>query len=359
MLKTVMNVPGDSFEERWATLDERVREHCEERGTPYPKETLELTRRWFASVGDWFDQAFPNLKGRHPGIEAPGEEDPALVLLREFDWLLSYYAEQSDGVSGLNHRSGLPEPYRHPVGTLCYANDRLLEVIQDEDYGVSLRRGAIAAVAELMDLSGAPLYRERFEMVKERLQERADREGKDPETVLGEALEEALWAQFGTFVRAHRTTGLFSPPSTARANPLEEVDESDAVDITALIMENIIPGNVAPDIRPEVNNWITDTLLGPGWRDQERKPKTEFKMRELAKNMMGRPPDPERKALSKLIPKDPRTHDVLTERQQEVLKLLCVEHWTAEEIADEFEIALSTVRSHFSDALERIQEVGA
>lgn len=340
MLKTLLDLPGDSFEKRWSHVEKRVRHHCEAAGAPYPKQTLDLVRPWFATVGDWFDTAAteaPEILGRRPP-EIPGDEDPVLVLLREFDDLLSRFAHHSEGRSGLENRPGLPGRYQYLVGTIGFPNGTLVQVIQGEDYPVSLRREAIVAVAELMGLSGASLYRQRWEKVEPVLRERAKREDKTPETVLGESLEEAVWVSFNHFVR-----------------DAEQGSEA-TIHITSLMMQNLIPGTVAPDIRPRVNNWIIEDMLGPEWRDRNIDPDTEAKLQEHARTMLSHSPDPERRTLSNLVARDLLDHETLTERQRQVLRLHYLRELAPSEIADELGLTPSTIRSHLSNAHEKLRE---
>lgn len=391
MLKTVMKVPGDSFEERWSNLEERVRTHCVDVGWPFPQKTLRLIRPWFASVGDWFDRAAPHIQGRHP-IEAPGSDDPALVILREFDDLLSGYAEWKDQESGWADRHGFPGEYEYDVGTIRHADGWLLDVLEGDDaepvdvdpdlaedlpgeweydegtirhpdgrvlnldegsnYPEWVRREAVSALTAFLDLTKSAVHRRRWNQVLEAVRERADREGKKPEEVLDYAVEEAICVAFVHFVKRSRSV---------------EVDVSDwdiprdtlvtSKDVVGVLSRNLIPGTVAPDLQPDINNWITEDMLGPDWRDRERDTETQAKVHVHARNLWHRQPNPEDQILSGLFARDLLSHDCLSQAQRAALRLQYEDMLFPREIAEKLGCSSSTVRTHLRRAHKKLREL--
>lgn len=348
-----MDVPGDSFEERWSNLEERVRSHCADVGWAYPDTTLQLVRPWFASIGDWFDRAAPKIEGRHP-IQVPGSDDPALVILREFDSLLSRLAEAKEGESVLADRRGLPGEYEYDVGTLRHPDSRLLDVLEGDEYPLPLRREAASALTAFLDLTRSPVHKGRWPRVKKAVRERADREGKDPKVVLTESVEEAVWVEFVHFVRQSRSVKV-------------DVSDSDiprdsfvtSVDVVAVLTRNLIPGKLAPDLWPNINEWVTEDMLGPGWRDEERDPETEAKTRLHARNMWHRTPDPRDQILRDHVVEDLLSHDSLSDRQREALRLEWQEGLDAGEIGERLGCSRSTARTHLQRGHQKLRELGS
>jgi hypothetical protein len=305
MLRTVMDIPGDSFEERWSNLEGVVRTDCAVVGAPYPETTLGLVQPWFASVGDWFDRWSSEIQGRHP-IQAPGTDHPALVILREFDDLLSRYAEFVDEAPDWSDRHGLPGEYAHDVGTLRFADGHVLAALtgpgpglRDERrnevpddmvkdlpegwtyeegvlsgpdgnrtdlrpskvYPTRARQEAVAALTEFLGLTGSAVYGHRWPTVKQAAKQQAERQGKCLEEVVQEEVEKAVCVAFGRFLDENRSVEL-------DLSQLEEREGSytAAVDLTGILSRNLIPGFTVPDLRSQVNNWTTEGFLGPAWR---------------------------------------------------------------------------------------------
>lgn len=151
MLNRWMQLPGDSFEERWSVLEHRVRDYCEDAEAPYPERTLQAAKPWLRTIGAWFDWAGPLMgefigrpgedsiqrvpKEHEPGGRqgVPGElgfliprstgEGPVPRLLREVDHLMSRHAEDRSP-----DQPRLPGERRHLVSVIKHVNSSLLRV---------------------------------------------------------------------------------------------------------------------------------------------------------------------------------------------------------------------------------------
>lgn len=398
MLKTVMELPGDSFEERWSSLEARVGTHCTDMGAPYPETTLELVRPWFASIGNWFDRWYDEIQGPHP-IQAPGSDDPALVILREFDDLLSRQAKHLvEGQAPWGERPGLPGEYAYDVGTLASPDGHVLQALESpsagfgreerieipdqvedlpegwsyeeglfhgpdgqktdlrpsEEYPPRARREAVTALTKYLDLTGSAVHRGRRDRVHEAARERAEREGKTEEEVLDQSVEEAVCVAYGHFLRKNR---------------IVEVDIShldfgrDSIktrgDVVGLLSRNLIPGITAPNLRPVINNWVTQDMLGPDWREVEVKPKTEAKAREYARNLRSREHAADDRVLSDLVVRDVLNHDRLSESEREALQLQYAENLSPKEIAERMNCTSSTVRTYLRRGHQKLRDLPA
>lgn len=294
-----MDLPGESFQERWARVEERVQSHCEEVEVPYPRETLEAVRPWFASVGAWFDQAGV---ATHRPILFPPDVDRVLRVIREADQLRAFYGEGRKW----NDLPEFSEGYDFFTSTIRWANTAFLQVVQDgqrrePEFDSRFRDSTILALAEYVDLSGPGVNWGRQRRLRGAVKERARHwKGVDAD---------GLWIQV-LATAVHMAIGYLYDTVTVRPNPLDRegylsrlsvgrevlldrleslpdpLDWSDYITVkgryptfdakmgsslkaskaSRILMRNLMPGVDPSELRYAVERVISEDLLGPDAR---------------------------------------------------------------------------------------------
>lgn len=297
MLRTVLDLEGDCFEERWAQVERRVRRHCDAAELAYPEETLQAIRPWFATVGDWFDWAGIVLQGP---VLFPSDVDPVLRVVREADQLRVFYDED------LNTRCEFSEGYEYFTSTIRWANLAFLRVVQDgqrgdPQYHPRLRDSAILALAEYVDSTDPLIYGSRRNRVKSALNERAgEREGKSAKDlwlpIVATTVQKAIRHLYETVeVRPNPLTlesylDRLSIGRDVLLDRLESVPEpldgSESITVLGryptfspqmesllkgskasnILMRNLLPGGDPSELRYAAESVIAEDLLGPDAR---------------------------------------------------------------------------------------------
>lgn len=349
MLGTVMDVPGDSFEERWSRLEERVRNHCDEFDAPYPETTLTTVRPWFETIGEWFDWAAPAMR---EFVAMPADEDPALRVLREADQLLSIYADVRT-----DDRHGFPGDYYYLVSTIRWANNRLLYVVQNgprdadryaDAYSVPFHNRAVFALAEYVHRTGHVVHPRRWKDVKPKLKKRAKRHGQNFDHVLAEGLKRAVLMAISDIREDVQIEA--GPDVHPRA-----VSSAKRRQAGRILMYNLTPGVEASDLRTPINNHLTEDALGPNWRrSDESWDELEAETRESARIQISQAFTRVHQAVERLYVEELLTCDALSDSERQAVRLRYKDGLSNEEIAEEMEISPSTVGTHLWRAREKL-----
>lgn len=302
MLETVLDLSGDSFEERWGQVEERVQSHCQEAGLPYPEETLQALRPWFESVGAWFDWA--GVTARRP-VLFPPDVDPVLRVVREADQLHAFYGKDKKW----NDLPEFSEGYDFFTSTIRWANLAFLRVVQDglrgdPEFHPRLRDSTILALAEYVDLSGPVVHPSRRSRVQRAIEQRADEWDRNVNKIWLQVLATAVQ----TAIRdLHETVNIRPNPLDQqdylnrlpigedlifdRLKPVPEPEDgSEYVAVVGryptfgpemesflkadkagqILMQNLLPGVPPADLRHAAERRVTEDLLGPDARKKLR-----------------------------------------------------------------------------------------
>lgn len=351
MLKTVMGLQGNSFDERWSKLEKCVREHCAAEEAPYPQRMLERAKPWFESIGDWFGWAAVEMG---EVTLKPSEEDSVLKVLAEAEHLMTAY-----GGKDPDEHVGLPGEIDSHISTIYAANGRLLYCIRVHPEGSGhqtlahhplFRDQAVLALAEYLYLSGHVIHPKRWPRVERAVQERADRRDETFDSVLVDSIKRAVLMAIDNIedtdeIESHATT-------TASAERIGRRLVAGQV-----LMKNLIPGTDASELRKHVNENLTQDFLGSDWRSEERQDELKAEVRESARMQLSQAVTREQEVLLQLYAEELLSLDELTDRERQICRLRYEQDLYPTEIGDQIDITPSTVRSHLKSARDKFQKV--
>lgn len=348
-----MELPGDSFEERWTALKDRIAGHCAEVEAPYPEETLRRAQPWFEHIGEWYDWTGP-LFLRHL-IVMPEGVDPALQVMREVDSQLSRFHED-----GESNRHGLPGEHHFLVYTTQWVNLRLLQVVRGGSTRSAdgatchphFRDSATLALAGYVKESGNVVYHKRWPPVAEAIHARAEDEDRSFDDVLVDGLKTAVvLAIRELFESVKIDTPPGVSPHAVRFTRNWEADRT--------FLSNLTPGTTPDELRSHIGNLLCEDFLGPHPRRNRpaAREELEAKVRASVGTRLHRILERERSRMSELYAQELLSHPTLSDKQRAAIRLHFEEGLTPTEIGERLGCSRSTVSTHLQRAREKLRRV--